>query len=238
MLASSLKQHARVMLMGTALAGCGLVAGVESVSAVQLPITRRPALSPAAQQTLGAILAGAPPYEQRLVLNAVQALGPERAETQLTQFRAWPAAWREALGQFTVQILQVLPPQYHQTFIDGLFEVSAAEAQFAMQVANQVASQAAQQNEATSMIAQFGQSVRGLQYQGWRQSERFRGQTGQGWIQALGPFTQYVAPSSGWQGEGYTAPVGTQMYKCPESDWPVPGPNGPPHLGCAPAYAR
>ena len=168
--ASSLKQDALVMLMGTALAGCALVAGVGSVSAVQLSVAHRPALSTAAQQTLAAILAGTPPYEQRLVLNAVRALGPERAE-------------------------------------------------------------------ATQMISDFGRFGRGLQSQAWQQSQDFLGQQAQGMSGALGPFTQFGDPSSGWQGEGYTAPIGMQTYRCPESSTLISS-NGSPHYGCVQVYTR
>ncbi len=235
--ASSLKQDALVMLMGTALAGCALVAGVGSVSAVQLSVAHRPALSTAAQQTLAAILAGTPPYEQRLVLNAVRALGLERAEAQLSQLQAMPAAARQATGQLVTQILRALPPQYHQAFIDGLFEVSAQEEQFVMQVVNYIRMQVARQGEATQMISDFGRFGRGLQSQAWQQSQDFLGQQAQGMSGALGPFTQFGDPSSGWQGEGYTAPIGMQTYRCPESSTLISS-NGSPHYGCVQVYTR
>src|SRR5207247_10623776 len=50
----------------------------------------QPALSPAARQTLGAMLAGVPPQEQHLILNAIWAPGP-RADMQLAHVRPTPA---------------------------------------------------------------------------------------------------------------------------------------------------
>jgi hypothetical protein len=221
MLTSTWKQRACVLL--------ALVLGVRPAAAQRV-------LSPAARQTLGALLASVPPFEQRLVLNAVRALGPARAEQQLGQLQAIPAASRAAGGQLVTQILLALPPQYQQVFVDGLFEVSAPEAQFVVQVVNYIRQQMAQQADATQMIAEFGQFGRTLQSQAWQQRQDLLGQQAEGMMGTLGPFTQYVAPSSGWQGDGYTAPVGMQMYKCPASDWPVPSPT--PLVGCVPAYAR
>ena len=121
---TSLKQRSCALLLGTTLAGCAAVGGVRSAAAVQLPVMRQGTLSPAAQQTLGAFLAGTPRYEQRLVLNAVRALGPERAEAQLSQLQAMPAAARQATGQLVTTdpsgSAAAVPPNVHRRPVRGI----------------------------------------------------------------------------------------------------------------------
>ena len=86
MLQSTLKSRT-LLWLGTALA-CGTLI-ISPIRAEAQGYQR--ALSPAARQTLGDMLAGVPPYEQQLILNAIWALGP-RAEMQLAQVRATPPA--------------------------------------------------------------------------------------------------------------------------------------------------
>src|SRR2546425_4871422 len=132
MLQSTLKSRTMLWL-GTAMA-CGALI----ISPIRAEAQGyQPALSPAARQTLGAMLAGVPPQEQQLILNAIWALGP-RAEMQLAQVRATPPAVGAVVHRQAAQILRVLPAQYHQAFINGLFEVSPQDVQFKNQVARDI----------------------------------------------------------------------------------------------------
>lgn len=217
MLTSRLKPRTLVLLFGITLASWGLVSGVSPVVA-QLANPRSRTLSPAAQQMLSAVLAGISPYEQRLVQNAVLALSPERAEQQLFQWMATPAATRAAAGQLVTQILQALPPQYHQAFIDGLFEVSAPEAQFVAQVVNYIQLQVARQGDATRMISDWGTRMRALTLRQFNRDQAFSEYMGNSLSDALGGLQRYIDPTDGWQGTTWlstaTPGVDFNMYRC------------------------
>ena len=193
--------------------------------------------SPAAQQALATMLNGAPAYQQRLVLNAIRALGPQRAEMELRQFNAFPPATRAAVGQLVAQILQALPQQYHQMFIDGLFEVSPQETHFVAQVVDYINSQVTRDRAASDMIARHGADMRAMQWGAFQSRDALLAQQAQGMGGALGPTTQFYDPNSGRLVEGYTPPIGMQTYLCPEYSTPISH-NGLPHVGCVQVYTR
>ncbi len=217
MLTSRLKPQTHGLLLVTALVLWRLIGGVSTVAA-QLPNLRSRTLSPAAQQMLAATLAGISPYEQRLVLNAILALSPERAEQQLFQWMATPLATRAAVGQVVTGILRALPPQYHQAFVNGLFEVSAREAQFVAQVVNYLRLQVARQGDATRIISDWGARMRAQTLGQFRRDEAFREQIGNSVSDALAGLQRYTDPTDGWQGttwiSGATPGVDFTMYRC------------------------
>ncbi len=219
---STLKTRAVVLLLGATLA-CGV----------------RPAqtqYSPAARQTLVAILNGAPPYEQRLIMNAIWSLGPRRAEMELRQISAMAPAVRQAMAHLVTQILQGLPQQDHQMFINGVFDVSPEETQFVQRVAGPIFQQVGQDDIATRMIAGYGGDIRTMQANGFQQTQTFLGQQAEGWSGTLGVTTQFRG-NSGWRGEGYTPSVGMQMYRCGAYNVLLPN-NGLPSVGCEQVYTR
>lgn len=192
-------------------------------------------LSPAGQQTLRAMLAGVPQYEQRLVINAIVALGP-RAELHLAQYRATPPYVRAAQGQLAARGLQSLPPQYHQAFIDGMFGVSPQETQFANQVAMNVEQQVGTDVHGADVVRGYGERTADRLFgalQGRMDAiMQEAGATGG----ALSPFTQYYDPNTGGLADGYTARVGWQAYWCPGQTTPVNLPSQP--FGCVVAQTR
>lgn len=225
---TSLNPRTVVPWLGAMLACSILVTGVRPAAAQ---------FSPSARQALVAMLNGAPPYERQLILNAIRALGPERAEMELRQFSLTPPAAREAVGQLVTRILQGLPQQYHQMFIDGLFDVSPQETQFVAQVAEYINSQVASDRSATDMINRYRDHMLGIQQGAFERRDAFLGQQAEGMGGALGASTQFYDPNSGRQLEGYTAPSGMQTYLCPESNVLVSH-NGLPHVGCVQVYTR
>jgi hypothetical protein len=148
----------------TTLLGTALLVGTFSVLAApadaQMQPMRTQALSPGARQTLVAILQGFPANDRQLVLNAIWQLGPERAEAQLAQIRAMPAPTVQALGTMVLQALQALPTQYHPAFINGLFEVSPMETQFANQVLTQIGQATIQMNSQNAEVFAAGQEAK------------------------------------------------------------------------------
>jgi hypothetical protein len=227
-----------MLLWGTALAGFAAIANAGSAAGLQLQGIGGRTLSPRAQHTLRVVLAVSSPYVQQLVLRAVRALGPERAEAQLAQVGPVPPAVLQQEAQLVAQILQALPRQYHQVFIDGLFQVSAPEEQFVAGIAYYIQQRVAGQSQATEMISQWGHRMRTLTMGNFQASEATRAALAQGGMQALGAPTQYV-DDYGRQAEGYTASVGVPTYICLGSGAQlvaVPGPNGPPSWGCTLAH--
>jgi len=225
---TSLNLRTAVPWLGAMLACSILVTGVRPAAAQ---------FSPPARQALVAMLNGAPPYERRLVLNAIRALGPERAEMELRQFSLTPPAAREAVGQLVTRILQGLPQQYHQMFIDGLFDVSPQETRFVAEVAEYINAQVARDRSATDMINHYRDDVLRMQQGAFLRRDTFLGQQAEGMGGALSASAQFYDPNSGRRLEGYTAPVGMQTYLCPESNTLVSH-NGLPHVGCVQVYTR
>lgn len=205
MLKAMLRRKAIPMLMGLALAGGTFTLAGRPAQAQVQPI-RLDAFSPVAQQALRLMLSGLPTYGQQLVLNAIRALGPQRAEAQLSQLMAMPPPSLQAFGRVLMQILQVLPPQYHQAFVDGLFHVSPAEGQFATQVVyqivwgrNAIGGQAAMSQNVIGPQAAETQNamldqILASQQRIWEMNQRLAQQmhdttmrVGEGWIRTLGP---------------------------------------------------
>ncbi len=176
MFKSIFKQQTLKMLLHAALVGSVISISAQSASA-QIQTTRRSALSPAGQQMLSLILRGLPPQARLLALNALRKIGPQRAEEQLAKARAMGPETLKAVGDLVVTALQGLPPQQHQAFIDGLFQVTPAEEQFTGQILNQVG-----QTKLDTIITSTNTAT-------WDRIAK--AQTDQGTINSLGP-TIYV----------------------------------------------
>src|SRR2546426_11939428 len=228
MLQSTLKSRT-LLWLGTALA-CGTLI-ISPIRAEAQGYQR--ALSPAARQTLGAMLAGVPRYEQQLILNAIWALGP-RAEMQLAQVRATPPAVGAVIRQQVAQILQVLPAQYHQTFINGLFEVSPEDVQFKDYVASNILQRNRADVDMAARIRGYDDRMRVQQNGAFQYRQDLNLQQAQGTGGALSPFTEYYDPNSGRRVEGYTAPRGASAYLCPGYNTPLY--SSQTLLGCAVLY--
>jgi len=213
MLQSTLKSRTMLWL-GTALA-CGAL--IISPSRGEAQVYQR-ALSPAARQTLGAMLAGVPPQQQQLILNAIWALGP-RAEMQLAQVRATPPAVGAVIRQQVAQILQVLPAQYHQTFINGLFQVSPEDVQFVNDEASNILQGNTADVDMAARIRGYGERMRVQQNGAFQYRQDLNLQQSQG--TGLSPFTEYHDPITGRRVEGYTARQGWHAYLCPGYTTPV-----------------
>jgi hypothetical protein len=138
MFKSIFQQRTLTILLQAAMVGGALTMAAQPASA-QMQAARGSSLSPGAQQMLSAILRGLPPNAQPLVIHALRTIGPQRAEDQLAQARAMGPETLREVGNMVVMALQGLPVQYHQAFINGLFQVSPAEEQFTSQVLNQIA---------------------------------------------------------------------------------------------------
>jgi hypothetical protein len=141
-------------------------------------------LSPQGQQTLRSILIGLPPYAQRLVLIAIQSLPPAQAEAELARVRNMPPQYLQRVGQGFLYALQVLPPAYHQTFVDGMFDVSPAESQFTAQVFDQIARETGG-GRGGALRPGIGPSDDVL-----KQMREIKRQIDDGWIQTLGPWPE------------------------------------------------
>jgi hypothetical protein len=109
------------------------------------------ALSPASLprdtlRIIALLLRGASPYVQQLSVNAIQAIPSDRARTMVNNLRglfsSYPDAQIVQVGQqydMAVQaVLQILPRNYHQKFIYGIWGVSDADEQFAQMVVQAV----------------------------------------------------------------------------------------------------
>jgi hypothetical protein len=138
MFKSALNEGFGTFLLGSVL-GVGLLALAGQPARAQMRPTSQSALSPAAQQMLSSVLRGLPPYYRQLVLRAISSLPPQRAEAELAELRSLPRDYVAVAGQVATLALQALPPASHQRFMNGLFGVSPADAQFANQVMAQVA---------------------------------------------------------------------------------------------------
>jgi hypothetical protein len=153
------KRQIVTTLLGTALL-LSTVSILHPSAAGQMQVTRRQVLSPGARQTLLSILQAFPTNDRPLVLNAIRQLGPERAEAELAQIRALPAATAQALGTMVLQALQILPAQNHPAFINGLFELSPNEAQFANQVLIQIGQATIRMNAQNAEVFAGGQAAK------------------------------------------------------------------------------
>ncbi len=140
---SSLKRQIQAVLCGTIVAGSALSLGTTRAQAVQAQPVSDVRLSPGAQRVLQGLTAELPAYGRQLVHNAIAAVGPQRAEALLLPYQAAPPGWLENAGRNIAGMLQLLPPQEHQAFVNGLFQVSAPEVQFANQAIYQVAARMA-----------------------------------------------------------------------------------------------
>lgn len=90
-------------------------------------------LSPSAQEGERRVLAVLRSYVQELWLNSIRALGPN-AEAYLSfQNTTSPYDLTEEVPM-VVSLLQMLPPQLQQTFMNGVVGVSQPEQQFAARV--------------------------------------------------------------------------------------------------------
>jgi hypothetical protein len=134
----SLKKGTLTLVWGIGLAGCTLGMGATPSEAQTQAVVER-ALSPGAQRVLRTILGVIPADAERLMRQTVSALGPERAEARLSSLQALPPAALQTIGRNMVGILGLLQPQYRQAFVNGLFQVSVPEVQFASTVVYQVA---------------------------------------------------------------------------------------------------
>jgi hypothetical protein len=134
---SSLKKGTLAVVWGISLAGGTLGMGANTAEAQTQAVSQSP-LSPGAQRVLRTILGVVPADAERLMLQTVAALGPERAEARLSALQALPPAALQTIGRNMVGILGLLQPQYRQAFVNGLFQVSVPEVQFASGVVDQV----------------------------------------------------------------------------------------------------
>ena len=215
MLQSTLKSRT-LLWLGTALACGALIASPIPAEGQMYQRT----LSPAARQTLGAMLAGVPPQEQQLILNAIWALGP-RAEMQLAQVRATPPAVGAVVRRQAAQILRVLPAQYHQAFINGLFQVSPEDEQFKDYVASNILQRNKEDVDGAAVIRGYDGRMRVQQNGAFQYRQDLNLQQAQGTGGALSPFTEYHDPITGRRVEGYTARQGWHAYLCPGYTTPV-----------------
>jgi hypothetical protein len=158
---SSLKKGTLAVVWGIGLAGGTLGMGANTAEA-QTQAVSQSTLSPGAQRVLRTILSVVPADAERLMLQTVAALGPERAEARLSALQALPPAALQTIGRNMVGILGVLQPQYRQAFVNGVFQVSVAEVQFASGVVYQVTAaqrtMAAQAAAAAAAQAQAAQA--------------------------------------------------------------------------------
>ena len=215
MLQSTLKSRT-LLWLGTALACGTLIISPIRAEAQGYQL----ALSPAARQTLGAMLAGVAPQQRQLILNAIWALGP-RAEMQLAQVRATPPAVGAVVRRQAAQILRVLPAQYHQAFINGLFQVSPEDEQFENYVAGRILQRNTDDVNGAALIREYDERMRVQQNGAFQYRQDLNLQQAQGTGGALSPFTQYYDPITGRRMEGYTARRGWHAYSCPGYNTPV-----------------
>jgi len=141
MFASILKKSVTTVVLGAAvfanaLTICAKPGQAQAYGPRQFP------LSIQAKQALNGLATGLSPYEQRLLVNAVLALGPQRANAELTELAQLNAAMPGFLSLVGPAIitpsLQRIPAQYHQAFVNGLFSVSPAAERYAIIVVSQV----------------------------------------------------------------------------------------------------
>jgi hypothetical protein len=95
-----------------------------------------------------------------------------------------PPEYLQRVGQGFLYALQLLPPAYHQPFVDGMFDVSPAESQFTAQVFEQIA-RGNGSGRGGSRLPGIGPSDDVLD-----QMKRTKRQVDDGWIQALGPWPE------------------------------------------------
>jgi len=202
---SSLKRQIKAVLCGTIVAGSALSLGAIRADAVQAQVVGDARLSPGAQRVLQGLMAELPAYGQQLVQNAVAALGSQRAEALLLPYQAAPPGWLENASRYIAGMLGQIQPQYHQTFVNGLFQVSVPEVQFANQAIYQVAARMTAVSTVRSRASpvQAGMSAENqaameaqiratqdriyqLQQEGLINAHRNTQNVADGWIRALG----------------------------------------------------
>ena len=109
------------------------------------------ALSGSAQQSARRVLSVLPPYAQRFWWNSVRALRPDQAEAYFAYQNSKPLAYLQAEARMVGSLLQSLPPQSQQTFMNGVVGVSQDEERFAAQV---MSLQIRQNADASAVFAQ------------------------------------------------------------------------------------
>jgi hypothetical protein len=99
---------------------------------VQAPAApHRLVLSPSAQQSAKRVLSALPPSVQQLWWKSIQALEPGRAETYFSYQNTKPFGYLQAECRMVPSLLQTLPAQYQQTFMNGIVGVTPEEERFA-----------------------------------------------------------------------------------------------------------
>lgn len=138
MLTSILRRSTKNALLAVAFFGATMTLVASSATA-QACAARQFVLSPGSQRVLDVIMRGSSPYGQRLVCNALQKIGPERAEAQLAPLSVVPLNELQMRMQVLGWIMQTVPTEYHQTFVNGLFQATPEETQYADRIINGVA---------------------------------------------------------------------------------------------------
>jgi hypothetical protein len=150
-----LKQKTITILRAAVLlAGAVGLAVTPAAAQMQGTFSRNP------QQDLNSIVRGFPPSDQPLVLNAIRQLGPQRTQALLAEIRAIPAPTMQAYGRMVLLALQYLPPQDHQRFINGLFQVSPAEHEFTSQIMTQIGQGQIRMNQQSADTFAAGQAAK------------------------------------------------------------------------------
>lgn len=106
----------------------------QPVRAIAAP--HRLVLSPSAQQSAKRVLSALPPVAQQLWWKSIQALEPGRAEAYFSYQNTKPFGYLQAECRMVSSLLQTLPAQYQQTFMNGIVGVTPEEESFAAQVMN------------------------------------------------------------------------------------------------------
>ena len=138
MLTSIIRWTAKKALLAAVLCAAGMTF-VASPASAQARTAREFVLSPGSQRVLYVIIRSSSPYGQRLVRNALRKIGPQHAEAQLAPLRVVPLNELQMRMQVLGWIMQMVPTEYHQTFVNGLFQATPEETQFADRIINGVA---------------------------------------------------------------------------------------------------
>lgn len=155
MLTSILRWTVRNAVLGVAFFGASMTLVASSASA-QARAARQFVLSPGSQRVLNVIMRSSSPHGQQLVWNALRKIGPQRADYQLGLLSNESPYEIQARLQIFGSVLQRLPAQLHQPFVNGLFQASPEEERMAIQVLQQVV----RENEQASRIFAEGQKER------------------------------------------------------------------------------
>jgi len=149
------------VLLGVALLGS--ITFVVPNSSAQVPAVRQYALSPAAQQGFVKVRSLLPPGALQLWWNSVQALGP-RVEDYLSFQNTKSPVYLSGEVRMVLSLMQPLPPQLQQKFMNGMVGVSQEDEMFA----RQVMIMRIRQNRADSRafaIGQIGREQQGSDYE-------------------------------------------------------------------------